>query len=219
MTYIMVYYVFIYFVGLYFKRRVNWVMASVVLAMCVWFFAMDRPFPFSMYGDERVHLTWLLYFVFMLFGAKMGMAGPQRQSVHQWRNLALGLVSIAVFYVMNGLTAKVQQLAFLHVFSFIPLLLMVYFLYLWGEGKAMKSLYQTPTGHFLIRFVGGLCLEVYLIQNSLFSDKLNFMFPLNIPIFFVIIVIAAYLLRCLARLISQTFNDAPYDWKKMVSIY
>lgn len=218
-TYIMVYYVFIYFIGVYFKRRINLILVGVSLAMCIWFFAMDRSFPFSMYGDNREHLTWLLYFVFMLFGAKMGMSSFMKQFEYQWRNLMLAIFCIIIFYTMNGLTARIEQLGFLHVFSFIPLLLAIFFLYLWGEGKSMKLLYNTPIGHFVIRFVGGLCLEIYLIQNCLFTDKLNFLFPFSIPIFFVIVVIAAYLVRCLARFISQTFKEAPYNWKKMVSIY
>ena len=120
---------------------------------------------------------------------------------------------------MCAFTSRYQKIEWLHIFSFIPLLIAVYALYLWGEGAFAKSIYTNKVGHFIVRFVGGLCLEIYLIQNSLFTDKLNFLFPLNISIFFCIIVLAAYLVRCFARFISQSFSDSPYDWKKMVSIY
>lgn len=223
-TYIMVYYVFIYFIGLYCRKKIIHVMALIAAVTCIWFFSMDRPFPFSMYGDERIYLTWPLYFIFMLFGAKMGMMSQSRSTWlqatgPQWRNLTLGVLSVVAFYVMCGVTERIERVAFLHIFSFIPLLLFIYFIYLWGNGRFVRSIYNGKVGNFVIRFVGGLCLEVYLIQNSLLTDKLNFLFPLNILIFFVIVVIAAYLLRCLARLISQTFKDSPYDWKKMVSKY
>ena len=58
-----------------------------------------------------------------------------------------------------------------------------------------------------------------MIQNILITRKLNFLFPLNIPIVLCEIIVGAYLLRCMARFISQTFKEAPYDWKKMVDIY
>jgi Na+-transporting methylmalonyl-CoA/oxaloacetate decarboxylase gamma subunit len=74
-------------------------------------------------------------------------------------------------------------------------------------------------GNFFIRFVGGLCLEIYMVQHFLFTDKMNSLFPLNIALMFVIIFIVAYLTRCLARLISQTFKDDPYEWRKIVSPY
>ena len=142
-----------------------------------------------------------------------------KQLDHQWRNLLFALLGVVVFYVMQGITLRYQQFAFLHPFTFIPLLVWLYYIYLWADGAFMRSVYHTKWGYFLIRFIGGLCLEIYLIQNRLFTDALNFMFPLNLVIIFCIIVVAAYLLRCFARFISQTFKDAPYDWKSMVSIY
>ena len=218
-TYIMVYYVFIYFVGLYFRKKINWVMAIVLMCVLICFFSIDRPFPFNMYGEGRYYVKWFLFFVFMLLGAKVGAMNTAQQAKYQWRNLLLVLISIVAFYVLVVLSTRIERFEFLNVFSVIPLILITYFFYLWGEGSAAKSIYNSKVGHFIIRFIGGLCLEVYLIQNSLFTDKLNFLFPLNIPIIFCVIVIAAYLVRCLARLISQTFKDAPYDWKKIVSAY
>ena len=218
-TYIMVYYVFIYLVGLYFREKINWVMALVLLCVMISFYTVNRPFPFNMYGDDRYHVKWFLFFIFMLLGAKVGMMNTARQAQHQWRNLLLALTGVVVFYVIIGLSSRIQKVEFLYVFSVFPLIMITYFIYLWGEGKTAKSIYNNKVGHFIVRFIGGLCLEVYLIQNCLFTDKLNFLFPLNLIIIFIIIVIAAYLVRCLARLISQTFKDAPYDWKKIVSIY
>ena len=68
---------------------------------------------------------------------------------------------------------------------------------------------------WLIRFIGGLCLEIYLVQSSLFTDKMNAIFPFEIPIMFLIILIAAYLLRCLSRIWSQTCKDRDYEWKSV----
>lgn len=219
-TGIMVFYVFLFFIGVYLRDRLNWVMLALVALGFVWYFATERPA--SLFGDEHYMARWVFYFIFMLFGAMMGMRTLKPTSgkqLNQWWYLLLAVLSVVVFYAMNGLTARYPSLNYIQVFTFLPLMSYMYFFYKWGEGDFVRSIYSNKTGHFLIRFIGGLCLEVYLIQNLLFTDKLNFLFPLNLLIFFVVIVIAAYLLRCLARWISQTFKDEPYDWKKMVDIY
>ena len=66
-----------------------------------------------------------------------------------------------------------------------------------------------------MRAIGGLCLEVYLVQNSLFTDKLNSIFPFNILVVLAEILAVAYALRCLGRIWSQTFKEADYDWKEV----
>ena len=78
-------------------------------------------------------------------------------------------------------------------------------------------MYPKKSG-FVIRAIGGLCLEVYLVQYSLFTDKLNFLFPLNLLIVFVEILAVAYMLRCFARIWSQTFKDGDYDRKEVFRV-
>ncbi len=215
-TLIMVYYVALYFIGVYCRDKLNWVMGAAVLAIGLWYFLGDVKYPFA---NDGLSSKWFLYFIFMLFGSKVGLMDTSRQEKYQWRNLILAIVSIAAYYAIITLTLRIRSIYYFHILAFVPLLTMSYFLYLWAKGSFARSIYDNRVGHFLIRFIGGLCLEIYLIQNCLYTDKFNSLFPLNLLIMFVIIVVAAYLLRCLARLISQTFKDAPYDWKKMVEIY
>lgn len=69
-----------------------------------------------------------------------------------------------------------------------------------------------------MRAIGGLCLEVYLVQYSLFTDKLNSIFPFNILVIFAEILAVAYVLRCLGRIWSQTFKEEDYDWKEVLKV-
>lgn len=66
-----------------------------------------------------------------------------------------------------------------------------------------------------MKLISGLCLEIYLVQGTLFTDKMNGIFPLNILIMFVIVIIGAYLLRCGARIFAQTFKEGDYKWKEV----
>ena len=71
----------------------------------------------------------------------------------------------------------------------------------------------------MIMTVGGLCLESYLIQGALFTDKMNFIWPLNLFVIILIILFCSYVVRCMARLFAQTFRTEDYEWRKIISIY
>lgn len=83
----------------------------------------------------------------------------------------------------------------------------------------MKKLYNNKYVGPVIKIIGGLCLEIYLVQTSLFTDKMNHLFPLNLFIMLFIIIIVAYALRCVARIFSQTFKDGEYDWRAVFKLY
>ena len=72
---------------------------------------------------------------------------------------------------------------------------------------------------WIIKGVGGLCLEIYLVQPYVRTTALNNLFPLNIVILFVAIVVVAYLCRLIGRWFQQTFsNEDGYDWKAIFKI-
>lgn len=97
--------------------------------------------------------------------------------------------------------------------TWIPLLGTVFYFFKLCNSEFMKKAYHHCTVGWIIKLVGGLCLEIYLVQTALFTDKMNAVFPLNLIVMFAIIVFAAYILRCSARLFAQTFKDMDYDWR------
>ena len=67
-------------------------------------------------------------------------------------------------------------------------------------------------------FIGGMCLEIYLIQNPLLKIDLGLPYPLNYIVMLFMIIIGAYILRCCARVFSQTFSKENYSWKEVLKI-
>lgn len=65
----------------------------------------------------------------------------------------------------------------------------------------------------------GLCLESYLIQCSCFKTKMYDIFPLNLPIMILIVLFVSFVLKCLARLFSQTFEKGEYNWREVIKLY
>ena len=48
---------------------------------------------------------------------------------------------------------------------------------------------------------------------------MNHLFPLSLLIMLLIIIAAAYALRCLARIFAQTFKAEEYNWKEVFGKY
>ncbi len=213
---IMLYYIAIFFIGSYFKNRIFLIGILVALSTAVWFFFVYNTPYFSIYGGH--YIRWLLFFNFMLLGAKVGTMTKMIKS-KPLTDTCMLMLSIACFYALFIAGLNMPDFAILQYFSFIPLLSAIYYFYKVGASSWVEQLYKSKVGNFLIRFIGGLCLEIYMVQFFLFTDKMNSLFPLNIIIMFAIIIIIAYLTRCLARFISQTFKDSPYEWDKIVALY
>ena len=100
-----------------------------------------------------------------------------------------------------------------------PLYGFVYFLYRVGSNPHIKGLINSKYLSPIILIIGGLSLEIYIVQPYLLNDNYNDLFPLNLVILFIQIVTASYIVRCLARLIIQLFQTGPISFKKIVSLY
>lgn len=220
---IMIYYVIFWFVRRYLVNYLNCVFCIGVIAVLLWYFVVGIDAGNNnMYGG--CYFKWVHYFLFMLFGAVVGLRrkggmGTNRELPRIIPVIAKLTVSVVAFYGLCWFKCKAGIYDLLQISSLIPLMGVTYYFYQLCNTKASQSLYRNEISGPIVRLIGGLCLEIYLIQGMIFSDVLNFMFPLNVPIFFVIIVAAAYMLRCFARIWSQTFKDADYDWKSVVKLY
>lgn len=216
-TYIMIYYVIIYFIGAYCKNKMIYITCLIAIATTVWyFFVYDSP-GFSMYSLGTSSICLLFFFIFMLMGAQMGVE-TQKNTSKSILDIILLFVSVLVYYALIIFGGK-NNPSVLPLLSIIPLVTMVYYLYKVGMSKWIQKLYNNRIVVFIVRFVGSLCLEIYLVQRYVFTDKLNRYFPLNIVLVFLGVILLAYLTRCLARFLSQTFKDEPYQWKDIVKMY
>lgn len=213
---IMLYYIAIYFIGSYLKNRIILISLFVAAGTAIWFYFASQSDGFSIYGGH--YIRWLLFFIFMLFGAKLGTI-TEGIRVKPLRDIPMLVLCITLFYALFILGIRNPILIELQYFSFLPLLGAMYYLYKVGSCTIAEMIYNNKVGYVVIRFIGGLCLEIYLVQFFLFTDKMNSLFPLNILIMFIIIFIVAFLTRCFARFLSQTFKNNPYKWEEIISLY
>lgn len=213
----MIYYVILFLVRkLLFNHLRLTLLFSIVVSIGLYWAFKDFD-NFNMYGGT--YYKWVHYFVFMLLGSIMGVMAKQRDLVvkNGWLEMLKAVGCVVVFYSLCAFKNN-DDFNFLQTLSLFPLSGVVYYVYRMCNAEGIKTLYSKKVGT-VMRVIGGLCLEVYLAQYSLFTDKLNFLFPLNILIIFIVILFVAYCLRCLARIWAQTFKESDYDWKGVFKLY
>lgn len=216
-TCIMVLYIFLFFVNktMYNKLVLSWVISLVIVI--VWFYLIDKRNGASFYGDDS-YFRWGFYFLFMLLGSICGVY--QQEIKHRFtNNLLITISCIIIFYVMLYYSRINIIPKELEIISIIPLLAMTYYFYKLSNTKKLKYVYNHKIFGTAIKIIGGLCLEIYLVQHDLITDQMNMVFPLNLLGMFLIILTAAYILRCMARLFSQIFNNQNLNYKEIFRLY
>lgn len=212
-TCIMIYYIALYFIQRFCLSRLKLIFGIVSIICIIWYLSIERPEGYNMYGNT--YFKWCHYFLFMLLGAIMGISKKEYQ-YYLRKDLLLLLLSIIVYYSVLFAGRKNLIMEELQIISLIPLLFITFYFYKVCNNELLKQIYNKKITGWFIKFIGGLCLEIYLVQSSLFTDKMNSIFPFNLFIMFVIIVLVAYILRCASRLFSQIFKEGDIDWKSIV---
>lgn len=209
---IMICYVFAYFIGKYLINSMK--IVFLLLALIVSFYVIPKPADYLIYSSG-FYFNWWLYLIIMLFGMYYSTLKKEIQKFKRWHYLVITLVSLVSFYLLWYLCLHNIISKSLLIITIIPLLCFIMFLYQGLSSFDITKFIDTWFGKIVL-FIGGLCFEIYLVQSSLFTTKMNNIFPLNIVIMFLIIFAVAYLTRCVSRLFSQVFSKDDLDWKAIV---
>lgn len=207
---IMIYYVIAYIIDRFMSNhlQLSFTIASIITIAA--FFLWDKPENFAMYGNT--YLKWVFFFLFMLLGA---IIGKNPRTISGKSSLILLILSFITYYAIIIPSQRYDKINDLQLISLIPLLGMTYFTYSLFNCNKAKQMFNNKYLNTIIMFIGGLCLEIYLIQNPLLKIDLGLPYPLNYIIMFIMIITGAYILRCCARVFSQTFSKEDYDWRKV----
>ena len=184
------------------------ILISVAVVLIAYFFIYD--FEGQMfYGVDNL-FRWIFYFSIMLIGGWTYLNNGKIQ-YKKW-HLPAAVMCIFLWYGINYIARGVENLA---IVSMIPLVGICYFVYSIGKSSWIQHLFEHKICGNILFIMGNLCLESYMIQKYIFTDAMNSLFPLNIPIVMIMVFIAAYLLRILSSIIEQIFDSKPFDWKAL----
>ena len=235
---IMIYYVLLYFVRRY---AANHLTVVYCLAGCVilgWYAMFFEPMRSWLPTDSTLlfavpsmgvwiykwnYLKWGMYFPFMLMGAHVGMKESQEGSADKEVCLvpivAKLVLSLAAFYGLQLFCLQNESYSALQILSLLPLLGVCFYFYRLTETQVMLRLFAHPFAGRVMSVIGGLCLEIYLVQAFVRTTELNHLFPLNLLILFIAMVLAAYVCRAIGRFFQQTFSAVDgYRWKEILSL-
>lgn len=155
------------------------------------------------------YYRWILYFNFMLLGGVLARYTTQIKH-HKYSSFAL-CICIFMWYgsIYFGGNSNWQLL------SIIPLIGICYYLCQVGKSDFVRRAFKQKILGKILMIVGSLCLESYLIQRYIITDALNSMFPINVPIVMVMVLIGAYILHIIATMIMLIFDPFPFSWRQL----
>lgn len=221
---IMIYYVVLWFVKNFAMRFLKMVLMASVGVSVLWYYTLGLGDWASgnIYGET--YFKWCFFFMYMLLGAivglkrKEGKLGVVSQPV---KDLIMLIISVALSYAFFYFKKYDNAFNAIQMLSWFPLMGVCWYMYKVCNANIMTSLFRSKHIGWCMKFISGLCLEIYLVQYTLarldwVQEYLVPLFPLNLLLFFMLILFTAYILRCLARIWGQTFHEADYDWRSVV---
>jgi len=214
---IMIYYIILWFVRQYAIKLFWLVFLFVISLIVVWYFVFGiDDVGNNIYG--YCYFKWVHYFLFMLLGAVKGLHNHVCRSEIRlpcFKKTIIQLsICVALFYFLCWFKQfDGMAFDFLQIFSLAPLSCICLLLYRLCNTELLTIAYNHKYIGRLIRFIGGLCLEIYLVQCALIKLKLNLILLL------LCIILGAYILRCLARIWRQIFSENNFKWGEIVKFY
>ena len=134
------------------------------------------------------------------------------------RSFLLFFGSIVLYYACMAVYKLGPVYCHFQMVSLIPLLLSIYFLFMFCSCEKMTKVFDRALCGNVVYFISSLTLEIYLVQYALFTERMNFMFPLNIPIMYLMIFGVAYVLKVLSQGFFQIFGKEDVAVKKLFGV-
>ena len=217
---IMIYYVLLWLIRKYLIKHLPWVfvfVGMVVIVAYIFFFPYKHETGSKgLYGITSI-FRWLPYFGINLMGAYLGIHRKELKYSLKWDTCKF-FVCLFLFYSIQFAAKKMPSIAPAQIVTVFFLAGVVFYLYKIFNAHVFKRIYDSKWGNSIIMIAGGLCLESYLVQYCVITDKMNNIFPLNLIVIILGVLTLAYICRCLARLFSQTFRTEDYEWKIILSL-
>lgn len=233
-TCIMLYYVILYFVRRFGMDKLKWVFGAACVAVVLWYlFLFEEKEHIHMYQQSfhggNDYFRWCHYFLFMLLGAMVGSGNFELKKEKTWHVIVILGGSFIAYFGFLALGKKYEVVSEWQILSLIPLLVLTLYMYKFCCLDCVKRLFNRRGWNWVMMVIGGLCLEIYLVQMPMLmsntlpfglkTDMIQGWFPMNIPVLLIIILLMAYMTRSVGRWFAQTFDSVDgYDWKKIFAL-
>lgn len=209
---IMLYYILLFIVRRIFGNKL-WTAMIIVSALIVAYFYLTGSYlQLYFYGDGSFRL--IFFFLIMLLGAIVGR--NYQQLTMRW-SLLYAILFVAIFYCILSFKNmfNIDVSSVLNLLTIVCLGGICVTLYTYCNSPSVAKILDTRLGWF-VKFIGGLCLEIYVVQHAIIERIPIVLTPINIILAYIAIFVAAYLLKCCSRLFLQTFSKEDYNWREII---
>ena len=162
---------------------------------------------------------YFCYFPTMLLGV---IAAKHEKSLHKicgfFPTLIFTLISfVSYFCIMKVGKGHLDNSYYTQLLGYIPLLLFLVFIYKLACFNWIRNLART--NYFKpIRIIAALTFEIYIVQKYIITNYFNALFPVNAIIVFLLILMAAYIVKIATNLFEQTVIGIKWDIKKAITL-
>lgn len=218
---IMIYYILYWMIFKYVqKERTLYIITLMGLIASIGYFLLS---PITTQSIYQTQFHFICFFSIFIMGGIIG-SNPLQYSIkknNNSRNLILCVISFILFYVPQ-IIGKGENgfLYYIQILSIFPLHSFIYYLYNLSNSKFSLYLVTNKYTGYIIRAIGALTLEIYIVGFTVFFIPLeiNKIFPLNIPLIFICIFVLAYTLKILSKIFIQTFSSQAYSLKEIIKL-
>ena len=129
-------------------------------------------------------------------GGKNKASRDRNEELSVARSLFCFFISVVLYYACMAIYKLGPIFCHFQMVSLIPLLMAIYFFFMLCSCEKMIKVFDHALYGNVVYIISALTLEIYLVQYALFTDKMNFLFPLNLPVMYLMIFAVAYVLKC-----------------------
>jgi peptidoglycan/LPS O-acetylase OafA/YrhL len=166
-----------------------------------WYFFFVDVSAYTIEGPG--YFKWIFYLQIMLFGGYLAAGQvriPQGTAKHLFLLCAFLIGYFGVILAVRAGFGEIQAL--IHVLT-LPIVYLV--LVLSKSTFVTRNILMRKHGKFLVSTIGGLSLEIYLLQYMVYSNYIvrALSFPVNITVFWCIVVILSLMVSKASSLARQ----------------
>lgn len=185
---------------------------GVSIAVSVIYFFMMPNAVGSVYHTK---FHYICHFSIMIMGAIV------YRRKYRWKNITkrdavLLFLSFILYFIFMGIGKNHNNVLYnIQILALLPLHTFVYYSFKIANSRKLNAILNYGFFSRFISVVAALTLEIYVVQFVVITDKFNGIFPVNIIINLILILIAAYWLKVLTSVFLQVLNLEPFNLSKI----
>lgn len=164
------------------------------------------------------NLHFICHFSIMIMGS-LAYRSKQLRCNNTYIDIAFMMLSFVGYFLLMKIGKGQNDWRYnIQILALYPLHTFVWYAYKVSSYSFVTIFFKRKFCGKILHLIASLTLEIYIVQFMIITDKLNFMFPLNVLLVFIIICIVAYMLRVFTHFFLQFLSENDFSLKGIFQI-